>query len=138
MLCPITCGCNTPASSQPYRNHGCPASCLSSASYQDVLASSNCVDVVSHGNWISLLDHITQDSNQVPFLFSMGSTLRQDGCHGIQWIKENLSIDLCRPDKDQVLGNFRYWCPQTCNCPAHIMDCPLSCARTNIHQSHLY
>lgn len=147
LICPRTCNCTRPSSTQVYMDYGCPTECFYEASYLKEIRKRPCHDVpkaeaIASPEWrmvVSILN-VTwqrvmgryQDKFRPPAEY-----VAKHGCEGIAFVREQQGISLC--ERSLVFPgriNMQFWCPVTCKCFSAtnltydkntMPGCPISC-----------
>lgn len=140
MFCSQTCGCGTPNSSQVLS--GCPDQCEHMPSFNEPLVEQPCTDTPvevlrSSPIWRGLIRNIYHAVRENykgnhEFVGADLLGLRDSGCQGVFQLRIH-QWDICKRGHYPGGYPFRFFCPESCSCSAHMTACPHTCNATDVH-----
>lgn len=136
--CPVTCGCNDPASSLVLvGKNGCSHTCWNTQKYNASMWSSECKDLdVSAQYWTEYAQGMHTYMSSLPESWTgnytqLSDDIRNQGCNllytGMTVLGRNWA-DPCVELEGLSLKPIAFACPVSCGCPMRFRDyCPPTC-----------
>jgi hypothetical protein len=143
-VCPITCGCNIPNSTQPQIANGCPPTCMTRAPYTIFAADRECEDVPNDSPyWDTYKQGLQGLMASYPKSWHVDlqrviDATQADGCGAIGTAIIGGWTNLCLESEGWFLKGLTFPCPITCKCHnlQDFVGCPTSCEASLLDASH--
>jgi len=145
LVCPETCGCSSPSSSNPLAktSQGCPGRCREQPEFMAQRSEAICRDLSptelrNTANWTSLVQRMKQTVKTWAPGFrelfeAVADLLWETGCAAMTGIDQfGEDINLCTGEGAiNPIKALSIWCPEACGCslPSASIDCPLYCGQ---------